>query len=273
MGGYPSAALGLRPVDALGGLEQGSRIQGQDLANQSQALTNRQQQQQMRDMQTTMEVLQKYNGNMGKALPELATRVSAPTYMQYAKFHQEEPAKTAEIDDKRLAVEKFKTEQLGGLISQASALPNDLYQQSWPMIVQKAHIISPELQLDPNHPLPQEHLPMMGIGMLTQDQYYKAEQEKRAAAQEGRNQTNFDSELPGKVADSLQKQKITAGTSPLGVTAEQQASQANQQATLAQGQQRINLEKRAQSGAVAEAQAAGRIRGEMSAMGGIAGPG
>src|SRR5438445_3316799 len=156
MGGYPSAVQGLRPINPLDGLQQASQIQGQDLANQSQQMANQQQAQQAKDLQTTMQVLQKYNGNMDQALPELASKVSPPTYMRYAQFHTEQKKATAEINDKELAIQKFKTEQLGGMISQAQALPDDQYLQAWPLIVQKAHLLEPDLELDPNQPIPKE---------------------------------------------------------------------------------------------------------------------
>jgi hypothetical protein len=49
--------------------------------------------------------------------------------------------------------------------------------------------------------------------------------------------------IPGEVAESAQKVKVNAGTSPTGMTADQQAQEADRQATLAQGAQRIGIEQ------------------------------
>jgi hypothetical protein len=50
-------------------------------------------------------------------------------------------------------------------------------------------------------------------------------------------------ELPEKAAKAEEAQKVNAGTSPTGMTADQQAQEADRQATLAQGAQRIGIEQ------------------------------
>jgi len=224
-----SKLIQLRGLMARQALEPGQQqLQQQQI--QSGQLEVQQQQRDAQDQQTVQQVLGAHQGDLDTALPELAGKVSAKTYLGLQKAHLDIRKTIAEIGDKELETQKDENGRLLGLISQAKQLPPDQYAQQWPQIAQQALQIKPKLagHVNPQQPIPQQALDQLGIGVMTQAQYESKELAKRAAAKAG-------PELAEVTAKAAQAQKVLAGTSATGLTAEQQA-------TLAQGNKRIGIE-------------------------------
>jgi hypothetical protein len=82
-------------------------------------------------------------------------------------------------------VQKYKHDQMLGLISQAKQLPPDQYQTAWPQLVQQAAQFEPKIakSLDPSKPVPQQALDQIGLGLMTQGQYIEQEKQSREAKQ------------------------------------------------------------------------------------------
>lgn len=223
---------------------------------QSGQLELQQQQQDMKDRQTVQQVLAQTNGDMDAALPQLAGKVSPKTFMGLQKAHVDIQKDTAEIADKQLKVRQYANEQLSGVITQAQSMDPQQYAQNFPQIAAAALKIKPELagHIDPSKPIPQDQLGALGLGVQTQAQYEAKELAKRQAEAAA-------AELPGKVASS-QKAVIEAQAAP----AQTQANLSKTRSEAAVAGQKAKLGV----GGVAAAEAAGKIQGEMGAMGGTA---
>lgn len=129
-------------------------------------------QREAQDQQTVMQVLQAANGDLGAALPQLASKVSPKTYMGLADAHLKMRRDIAGLTKDELANQTTKNDQALGLIEQARALPPEQYQQEWPNLVNKAKEIHADFagQLDPAQPIPQEHLDKLELGIKTHSQ-------------------------------------------------------------------------------------------------------
>lgn len=205
-------------LQQLRNLGQQGQIQQQTL--KENALQLQQKQQQMKDQQTIMQVASQYQGGLSnpQALQDLSSKVSAATFIPLQKSLAETAKSYADLDEKQLANEKSRSDQLLGLVSQGKQLPPDQYQQAWPSIVQKAVEIEPKLQghVDPNQPIPQQALDSLALGFATHSQLASVEAEKRAQAEEQRKAALAPWQLASAQAEAQLKQKQAemGGTSP-----------------------------------------------------------
>lgn len=182
MASIPLPALSVKaPEDPLQSYGKVMGLQQMMQQQQSGAIDLQMKQQQQKDQQTVMQVLAKHGGDMTSALPELSTKVSLPTLKDLQKFNLDTREKLAKIHESELPVLKDQNDRLSQLVNMASQLPPDQYQAQWPQLAQAALKIKPDLQLDPNKPLPPQQLQQVGLGLLTTEQYIKQEAEKRAA--------------------------------------------------------------------------------------------
>lgn len=227
MASIPLPALGIKtqqetPLEQYGkvvslrNLMQQQQLQRQAMQTnaiqqQHMQMQNQLQAQQLKDQQTTMGVLQKYNGDLDKAIPELSQSVSAPTFMQLQKFRLDTRKTLSEIDEKELKVKQNQADQLAGLINQAQQMSPDQYTQQWPQLAASAKAIRPDLQVDPNNPIPQQQLGQLGIGVLTQKHYLDQESANRATAE-------LRAKLPGEQANSQIKEAEAKSIASGGMT-------------------------------------------------------
>ena len=191
---------GMKNQNALapGNLQlQQQQIEGQDLAL-------KQQKQQMQDQQTVQAMLAQNNGDFEKTLPQLAGKVSLPTYQALQKFHLEHIKTLAEIDEKELSTQKYEADRLSALGDQTTKLSDEDYLNNWPKIAAQADQIKPGLGLDPNNPMPRQQFAMSLLGLKTNAQYLDQEKARREAqkqALEERKQNleeqEFKEKLPG----------------------------------------------------------------------------
>jgi hypothetical protein len=167
----------VRQIQAMGQEQQlrGQQIQTGDLENQMR-------QRDMLDQQTTMQILGKHNGDLESALPELASSVSAKTFLGLQKSAVELKKTTAELDNKTLENKKLQSDQFLGLIGTVSQMDPATYQQSWPQIAARALEVEPELKghVDPNQPIPQPQLQQYGMLFQTQSTALAKEAAQRA---------------------------------------------------------------------------------------------
>jgi hypothetical protein len=132
---------------------------------------NQLRQQQLNDQKTVMQILSAHNGDMTTAMPELAGKVTPQTYMGLKKYDLEVRSKLAEIDKNKLPVLQDQNDRLNGLIAQAKDLPDMQYTAAWPQLAAAAKAIKPDLQLDPNQPIPKEQLAQIGLQTMTMSKY------------------------------------------------------------------------------------------------------
>ena len=214
MGAFPSAAAQapkFDPLEQYAKLQQiksqmqGQQIQGQQIQENQIDLQMKQRQQ--ADQQTIMQTAAKYNGNLSQALPELAGKISAQSFIPLQKSILDTQKSYAELDEKNLANEKSRADQLLGLIDQAGKLPPDQYAAQWPQIAQQAGAIDPRLKnhVDPTQPIPQQSLPQLALGFATHSQLASMEAEKRANAEEQRKAAMAPSQLAESQANAKLK--------------------------------------------------------------------
>lgn len=159
-------------------------LQQKQAETQSAQLQLQQQQKQAQDQQTVMQTIAKHNGDIGAALPELASSVTPQTYMGLAKAHLETQTAVQKLTNEQLDTTAKQNDNLAGVVTQAQQLPPDQYLQSWPQIAQSAIEAQPKLkgQIDPNKPIPQQNLGQIQLGLQSQTQYLAQEKAKRDAA-------------------------------------------------------------------------------------------
>jgi hypothetical protein len=210
MGAYQVPALHT-PEDPLSQYAKAMSIRGamqqqqmgeQDIQKNDIAI--QQQQQAVKDQQTVRATLAKYQGDMDKALPELAGQVTPQTYQSLVKMHVDTLKEKTELDTKQLDLKMKHNDQFLGLIDQAKSLPPDQYASQYPMIAQQALSIRPDLKgkIDPSQPIPQEALDALSIGLMTDQNYnakVKMKQEAQAAADA---HAKAQADLPGAQAKS-----------------------------------------------------------------------
>jgi hypothetical protein len=183
----PLPALGIKPPEQASPLDQIGKVlqlRNAQQQGQSNSIDLQQKQRAMQDQQTIMETAARYNGDLSAALPELAGKISAATFIPLRKSLVDTQKGYEEMDEKKLANEKTRSDQLLGLITQAKALPPDQYQQQWPQIAQQAAAIDPRVKnhVNPAQPIPQEGLDSLAFGLATHSQLATIEQQKREQA-------------------------------------------------------------------------------------------
>jgi hypothetical protein len=167
----------VRQIQAMG---QEQQLRGQQI--QTGELENQMRQRDLQDQQTTMQILGKHNGDLESALPELASSVSAKTFLGLQKSAVELKKTTAELDNKTLENKKLQSDQFLGLIGSVSQMDEATYRQNWPQIAARALEVEPELKghVDPNQPIPQQMLQQYGMLFQTQSTALAKEAAQRA---------------------------------------------------------------------------------------------
>ena len=165
------------------------------------------QEQSLRDQKTAQQIIARHGGNVEKALPELASAVSPTMFTTIRQGHVQTLKDIAALDKDRLEMSKVSNEQLFTLTEQAFALPDEQYAAAWPAIKARALTLNKELQL-PDEPISKDQLRQYGLGLLTTEQYLKAEDERRKRALE-------KPALDKATADALAAQQKVAGTEPV----------------------------------------------------------
>ncbi|MCU1301971.1 MAG: hypothetical protein JWQ87_2255 [Candidatus Sulfotelmatobacter sp.] len=187
MSTIPLPALGLKPPpqpDMMGDMAKMMQLKSMQQGQQEGALDLQQKQRQMQDQQTIMQVAQAHGGSLLSALPELAGKISAASFIPLQKSIIDTQKSYAEKDKLDLENEKSRADQLLGVITQAKQLPPDQYQQMFPQIAAKAVEIEPRLknQINPQQPIPQQMLDNVALGFATHSQLATIETQKREAA-------------------------------------------------------------------------------------------
>lgn len=213
MSSIPLPALGIKPAeqpDLLGHVGKALAVKGEMQQQQSQALQLQQQQRQLQDQQTIMQAAAAHNGSLMDALPELAGKISAASYVPLQKSIIDTQKAMADKKKIDLENEKASADQLLGLVSQAKQLPPDQYQQAWPQIAAQAQKIEPRLQFNPQQPIPQQYLDHVALGIATQSQLAGMESEKRAQQEELRKQADEQRKVAAAPAELAKAQAEAA---------------------------------------------------------------
>ena len=189
-------------------LEQGR----QELESGRQTMAiNRQkmdlQAQSLEDQKTAQQIIAQYGGDVEKALPVLAGKVSPAMFTTIRQGHVQTLKDIAGLDKDRFEMSKITNERLFTLTEQAFALPDEQYAAAWPAIKARALALNKDLQL-PDEPISKDQLRQYGLGLLTTEQYLKTEDERRKRAGE---QPTLDKLK----ADALAAQQKVAGTEPI----------------------------------------------------------
>jgi hypothetical protein len=276
MSSIPLAALHVQPAeqpDILGSVSKIMQLRGltnqnqlQNQAIQEGGLQIEAQKRANQERQTIMQAQADAAGDPKKYLPALQGKINPSTYAQLIEQDAKTRKELADADTATRNNLKAKNDQLLGLVNQAKNMSPEQYAQSWPQIIQSAEEIHPgttaKYGLDPSKPVPQESLAGITVGLQSADQYFKQAEEDAKAAKRPFEQKKAEADAASALSDSTTK-AAAAAIAPQKTAAELVSSQAA--AKTAQEKARLGI------GGVAATEAAGRVRGEMGAMGG--GPG
>jgi hypothetical protein len=191
-------ALQIKQMMGAGQLQQ-QQVQENDI-------TLQQKRQQMQEQELIKQTLGANNGDLEASLPQLAGKVNPKTLSDLTTWAMNKKKESLEIGEKERAAKIAQGDQLLGLIAQAKALPPEQYASSWGQIAASAMKIRPDLQINPQQPVPQEALDSLALGIVTDTQFYKKAQEDRQARE-------ASAKLPGELADS--KMKVEEANVPL----------------------------------------------------------
>lgn len=212
--------------------------QMQDVEIQQHQIALQQAQQDQKDQQTLMQAMaqvtqQNPNATMRDVLPLISGRVSPKTIFAIQKQDLDAREKLAKIHTDELGTLKFKTDQYTQLLKDAQSIPPDQWAAAWPQVRAKAMELSPDGKLQlPEEPVPQQMLPLFGIGLRTTEQAIAQEAEKRAQAEEARKVEKFPVELNNlktegnlKAQDLATKQRTDAAAQLGAVGSKEQYAQ------------------------------------------------
>lgn len=193
MGAFPSAAAQAQPYDPFAQRAKYQQIQGQQQEQQLRAqqmqenkLDLEAKQRDAADQQTVMQVLGTHNGDLDSALPELASKVTAKTFLGLQKAAVETRKSAAELDNKALENHKLRSDAILGVIGEVSKMPPEAVAQNWPAIAQKINEIDPNIakHVDLSKPIPPEQLAQYGSLFQTQSTALAKEAAARAQKQQ-----------------------------------------------------------------------------------------
>jgi len=180
-------------TDAIGTLAkvlQIKNMQGQGQLQQQgieqNALQLDAQKQQQAEQQTIMRAQIDAGGDPRKFLPALKGRINPQTYSVLEQQDAKTRKELADADSSERKSLQAKNDQFLALIKQSQTLPDEIYNQSWPQILQTAEQIHPgtaqKYGLSPDKPVPKEQLAQFELGMITADQYFKQANEEAGRA-------------------------------------------------------------------------------------------
>ncbi len=181
---FPSMTEGYGQMLTLRNAVQQSALNAERL--RAAQMANKERKQDMRDRETAQSVLEEMGGSVEKALPKLAGKVSFKMYSALQDAHVKRREAIAKVSKDEFEVKKNQDQQLLALTRQAEALSDDQYLQQWPTIRAAATKIKPDLEL-PEQAIPKANLGAFRIGLMTEEQYNAAEDQRRKQAQEKRD--------------------------------------------------------------------------------------
>lgn len=242
MSSIPLPALGIKPpesadllqkvgqIGALKNQQQAGQIQGQQL--QQEKMQTAQMQRQQASYQALQQALAAKPGStLHDVLPGLASKMDPQSWMTWDKADREQQKEVRDADAGKLANMAAAEKQKGALYEGVMGMSDDqTVVQNWPQIAETWNAIpGNKTQLDPQKPMTKDQLSNLAPIIPLRQAYV----DKELADREQKAKTSS--------AETKQQQdaRVLAGTSPTGITADQQA-------TIAQGQTRINLEKSGQ---------------------------
>lgn len=230
----PSIPLAVRPAQMPDPIEAAGRVyslknimaqgpirdqqmQAAAMQNEAAKLRLEQQQQDLQDQQTMRDVVGQYGGDMSKALPALAGKISPRSFQALQAFDQQARKNALSMDKAKWEIRSKENDQLLGLTSQALDLPPDQYAQQWPTLRAAALRIKPDLQL-PEQPVPQDQLRSWRTTFMTEKHYLDEKSEKRQA--DVANSTIASNKVltEGRQMDNTQKRIESASAELSGAT-------------------------------------------------------
>lgn len=249
MSSIPLPALGIHPVqseDPLAAYGKVASLQGMLQQRQSQALQLQQQQQALTDQKAMTAAMQQYDPSHPEQLPKLVLQNhgsanAAALAEQHVQTIQKTAADIAK-DQSETGKNNAETQQKNfDVISGRLQSVIDTDDQHRPQeIINAAKDLSDQKLIDPQHAQTAAQIAQLPSdqqkhALVTLQKTYQTLSSQLTQQKDQADLAAKSAQLPGQVAESQQKALTLAGTSPTGVTADQQA-------TLAQGNKRIGLE-------------------------------
>lgn len=249
MSSIPLPALGIHPVqqeDPLAAYGKVASIQAMLQQRQSKSIELQQQKQALADQQAMTAAMKQYDPAHPEQLPKLVGDNGGSANAQFvAQQHIQTIQKTAvdiAKDQSEAGKNNAETQQKNfDVVAGRLQSVIDTDDANRPQeIIKAAQDLSDQKLIDPQHAqtaaqiaqLPPEQ---QTHALLSLKKTYQTLSSQLSEQKDQADMAAKSAQLPGQQAESQQKQLTLAGTSPVGVTADQQA-------TLKQGQQRIGIE-------------------------------
>lgn len=150
------------------------------------ALKIKKEQQAQQDQQTIQQAAAAHGGSLIDALPELQGKISPEVYQGIVDHIDKKKKELADLKKVELDNQEAVSNNMLGLVAEASQLPPEQYQAAWPQIAARALELNPKLagQIDPAKPIPQQELTKLQLGIALETQLAaqsKAKREENAA--------------------------------------------------------------------------------------------
>jgi hypothetical protein len=153
----------------------------QAIKTQSDQLALNQQKQFIDDSNTFRASLVANKGDVDKSLQDVLPKVSPLSYQQFYNQNLAHKKDLAVIAKDTLETHKDNLNRLGDLHDKTMAIPDDQYNEQWPQVAASGNNIDPNLNLDPNKPIPKAQLESMGVVGHTASWYVEQELKNRQA--------------------------------------------------------------------------------------------
>lgn len=172
-------------------LDSAAKVQQLKAGNiQLADLARKQQEQAKQDQEDSViqGALQQTQGDMGKAIDLTAGKIRPERTAELQKFNTEHTASLLTVAKAKNELEADTNSKLAALVEQARSLPPDQYASQYQNIVAAVTKLKPELtdHIDPENPIPQDHLSALQMGFITQANYHAQAVAAQSAAEEAR---------------------------------------------------------------------------------------
>jgi hypothetical protein len=135
---------------------------------------------QMQERTVVYETLGRHKGDVDKAMPELAGKVSPQTLKQL----QDLAHASRQADSERIRLSRERGQQLGGILAWMSQQDDESYAKNYPQVMEDVLRIAPELagKIPQGEMIPKSQLPLLAMGLATAEMVFNfAEEEHKRA--------------------------------------------------------------------------------------------
>lgn len=263
-----------QPMNPLESAGQALGIRGMLQRQRAQEMQMRQLEQTLGERKLVLESLGRNQGDVDKTLTELSGKVTPETAQGLMEFAKS--VRQFKIEDVKLRREQGQ--QLSGIVGYAMQLDDAQYQEQFPRIFAAAQKLVPDLKLaEGQTTIPKAQLPLIGMGLLTQDMIFAGEEEQFKAKKRPADLVKAQSEAASAQMDLTERQQLGGLTAKQKKDAEEAAARATEtarhnkatEALTARGQNMTDARQRELNQISREAKLDQQKQGEITQLHGL----